>query len=487
MRLKNHREVVRILVPLMLSMFLGALDQTIVATALPSMARDLGNVELLGWVISAYLLSMVAATPIVGKLSDLHGRRVVLRACITVFAASSLLCALVTSMPGLILGRLIQGIGGAGLITIAQATIADIVAPRERGRYVGYISAVWASAGLIGPLLGGILTEYLSWRWVFLINLPLGALVLLLSEKRLANLVRSHSGGRIAYADVGLFAVGTTGLLLGLTWGGVTFPWASVPVWACFGTAMVFGIAFAVRQSRVVEPIIAPWFMRDRVTAPLFVVAFIIYGLYFAIAVLVPTYFQLGLNQAPTRAGAFLVPVLLSNSVLAFWSGRYVARTGKYRLPPLLGLPLVILALTVLGLFATQLTLVGAVILLIVAGLGVGPILPIINVVAQNAAPSDQMGSVTGAVAFFRMLGGTVLTAGGTAMIMSHVHVDASLVQLASESQQMSAATRMAFRGAFGELFLTGAGAATIALVLFLMIEQRPLRSSFEAPSAGAE
>jgi MFS family permease len=488
MRLENHREVVRVLVALMLSMFLGALDQTIVATALPSMARELNGVELLGWVVSAYLLSITAATPVVGKLSDLHGRRVVLRACVIVFAASSLLCALARNMPVLILGRLIQGMGGAGLITIAQATIADIIAPRERGRYVGYIAVVWASAGLIGPLLGGALTEYFSWRWIFLINLPLGALVLFLSETRLANLVPSHAGGRIAYTDVTLFAIGTTGLLLGLTWGGVTFPWDSAPVLGCFGVALAFGVAFALRQRSVVEPIIAPRFMRDPVTAPLFAVAFLVYGVYFAISVLVPVYLQLGLSLSPARAGAFLVPVLLSNSVLALWSGHYVSRTGTYRLPPLLGLPLVILALTVLGLLATQLTVVAAVLLLVVAGLGVGPILPIINVLAQNATPPDQMGSVTGAVAFFRMLGGTVLSAAGTAVIMAHVHLSGSLAQLANEDPlHIPVTVRLAVRSAFGLMFLGTAGASVIALVLFLMIEQRPLRSSFEEHSRRGE
>src|SRR5205823_2019009 len=481
-------EIVRVLLAAMVSMFLGALDQSIVATALPSIGHDLNALTLLAWVISAYMLSMTAATPVVGKLSDIHGRKQTLRYCTIVFAASSVVCGSAKNMPLLVAGRLLQGLGGAGLITIAQATIADIVAPRERGRYVGYIAAVWGSSALIGPLLGGVLTEYLNWRWIFFINIPLAGIVLYLSEKRLPSRARAHLGARIAYIDAALFSAATAALLLGLSHGGVSFPWKSTPVLACFGGSALLVIVFAIRERRVAEPIIPPRFMVDPVTAPLFAVAFVVYGLYFTIAVLVPMYFQLGLDQAPTQAGAFLVPILLSNSVLALWSGHYVSRTGTYHLPAMLGFPMVIIALVVLGLFATQLTVTQSVSLLIVAGLGIGPMLPILNVVAQNAAPVEDTGAVIGALAFFRMVGGTVLSAAGTAVIMYRVNLDSSLADLVyTDPRLIPAATRLAVRSAFGEIFLGGAAALLVALIVFRMIEHRPLRSSRDTPSVDTD
>jgi EmrB/QacA subfamily drug resistance transporter len=463
----------------MLGLFLGALEQSIVATALPSIARDLGKIHLLAWVVTGYMLAAVAATPILGKLSDLHGRRAVLRLSVICFMGSSVLCALAVNMPMLVIGRVIQGIGGAGLITISQATVADIIAPRERGRYGGFIALVWASAGLVGPLVGGLLTEYLSWRWIFLINLPLGVLLLILTNQRLRGLSQLRGTGRIHYVDAIVFMISTTGFLLGLTWGGSTFDWNSGPVIACFGAAALFGAVFAFRQRRVAEPLIAPQYLRHPVIAPVFGIAFLVYGIYFTIAVLVPTYFQLGMNQTPARAGLLLIPVLVSSSALAFFSGLYVTRTGSYRLPPLLGLPLAIGALIVLGFRASNMLLEHVTLLLAIVGLGIGPIFPIINVVAQNAAPSHQMGSITGGVAFFRMLGGAVFASLGTALILSFAHSGTSLGRL--DANSLSPAIRRAFRDGFGALFLAAATGLIVALTLFLTIKELPLRSGSDS------
>ncbi len=460
----------------MLGLFLGALEQSIVATALPSIARDLGKVHLLAWVVTAYLLAAVAATPILGKLSDLHGRRVVLRLSVLCFMGSSVLCALAVNMPLLVIGRAFQGIGGAGLITISQAAVADIIAPRERGRYGGFIALVWASAGLVGPLVGGSLTEYLSWRWIFLINLPLGIPLLVLTSQRLRGLSQDGRPGRIHYLDVIVFVVGTLGLLLGLTWGGSTFDWISGPVITSFVGAALFGGVFAFRQRRVTEPLIPPEYMRHPVIAPIFGIAFLVYGIYFTIAVLVPTYFQLGMNQTPARAGILLIPVMLSSSALAFCSGLYVTHTGRYRLPPVVGLPVAAGALMVLGFRASNVTPGHATLLLAIVGLGIGPIFPIINVVAQNAAPSHRMGSVTGGVAFFRMLGGAIFTSLGSVLILSFAHVGTSLGRL--DPNSLTLEIRHAFRDGFGALFLTAAMGLIVALTLFLTIRERPLRSA---------
>lgn len=472
----SHSEIIKTLGVLMLGLFLGALEQSIVATALPSIARDLGKFHLLAWVVTAYMLAAVAATPILGKLSDLHGRRAVLRLSVLCFMGSSVLCALAVNMPMLVIGRAFQGIGGAGLITISQATVADIIAPRERGRYGGFIALVWASAGLVGPLVGGLLTEYLSWRWIFLINLPLGVLLLVLTSQRLRGLSQHRGTGRIHYLDVIVFVIGTTGLLLGLTWGGSTFDWISGPVITCFGAAALFGGVFAFRERRVAEPLIPPQYLRHPVITPIFGIAFLVYGIYFMIAVMVPTYFQLGMNQTPARAGVLLIPVMLSSSAVAFCSGLYVTHTGSYRLPPVLGLPVAAGALMVLGFRASNVMPGQAMLLLAIAGLGIGPIFPIINVVAQNAAPSHQMGSVTGGVAFFRMLGGAIFTSLGTVLILSFAHAGTSLGRL--DPNSLSPEIRHAFRDGFGALFLAAATGLIVALTLFLTIKELPLRSA---------
>jgi EmrB/QacA subfamily drug resistance transporter len=472
----SHSEILQTLGVLMLGLFLGALEQSIVATALPSMARDLGQIHLLAWVVTAYMLAAVAATPILGKLSDLHGRRAVLRLSVVCFMGSSLVCALAVNMTMLLIGRVLQGLGGAGLITIAQAGVADIIAPRERGRYGGFIALVWASAGLIGPLVGGLLTEYLSWRWIFLINLPLGVLLLLLTSQRLRGVSQHRGKARIHYLDVIVFVSGVTGLLLGLTWGGNTFDWLSGPVVTCFIAAALFGGVFAFRERRVAEPLIPPQYLRHPVIAPIFGIAFLVYGIYFSIAVLVPTYFQLGMSQTPARAGGLLIPVMLSSSALAFFSGLYVTHTGNYRLPPVIGLPMAVGALIVLGFRASDVTPGHAMLLLALVGFGIGPIFPIINVVAQNAAPSHQIGAVTGGVAFFRMLGGAVLTSLGSVLILSFTHAVTSLARL--DPNSLSPESRRAFCNGFGTLFLAEATALVVALTLFLTIKELPLRSA---------
>lgn len=475
----DHRKVRRVLVAALASIFLGALDQTIVATALPSIGQELKDPELLGWVIPAYLLAMTAAMPIVGKLSDLRGRRQVIRSCIVLFVAASAACAVARTMPQLVVGRLVQGVGGGGITVIAQITIADVIAPRERGRYSGQIAAAWATAGLLGPLLGGALTQYLNWRWVFLINLPLGAGVFYLVQTRIPATVHKDRMRSIGYVDAIVFASATGVLLVAVTLGGVVFPWGSRQVIGCIGAGVILGLWFAIRQNHAPEPIIPPRYVIDPVTAPLFGAAFIVYGVNFSIGALVPLLFQLGLGQAPTLSGAYLVPILILNSALAFLSGRYIARTGRYRIPWVIGLPIAIAAFFLLGLLCSQLTTPESIALLVLAGSGIGPLLPLFNILAQNAALPEDLGAVTGALAFFRMSGSTILTACGTTVIMERVNwVLPRLHSIDLNASGMSIASRAAVRSAFGEIFFGGAAGMIIAFVLFLVVEHRPLRGA---------
>src|SRR5579883_1833840 len=223
----SHRETLIILSGVMLGMLLAGLDQTIVATALPTIARELHGIEHMSWVVSAYLLTSTAATPIYGKLSDLYGRRKLLLVAIAVFLVASVLCALARSMIQLVLFRAIQGLGGGGLIAMAHATIADVIAPRDRGRYQGYFSSVFAATSVSGPVLGGFFADHLSWRWVFWINLPIGIAAILISNRALAKLTVRRAAREIDYWGASLLVPAVTLLLLVTTWGGVTLPWSS--------------------------------------------------------------------------------------------------------------------------------------------------------------------------------------------------------------------------------------------------------------------
>ncbi len=273
-------EVRIVIVGVMLAMFLAALDQTIVAIALPPIARDLGDFALISWVITAYLLTSTCVTPIVGKLSDLYGRRRLLAACLIVFMAGSAYCALAPSMLALILARALQGLGGGGLITLAQTIVADVVSPRERGRYAGYFAGVWAAAALLGPTIGGILTQYYGWSWIFWINLPFGLAALLIADRALRKLPIDHHRSPIDYASIALLSGATVAFLLVLSLGGNRFAWTSREILGLAVLAVVLGGAFMRAQRRSAEPILPPRFLGDRVIGPSLAAIFVVFGSY---------------------------------------------------------------------------------------------------------------------------------------------------------------------------------------------------------------
>lgn len=404
-----------------ISLFLAALDQSIVATALPAIAGQLGQVELMSWVVTAYLLTATCATPVLGKASDLLGRRPVLVGCLLVFLAGSALCALATSMQTLILARALQGLGGGGLITLAQATVADVVAPRERGRYVGYFASIWAAAGLLGPTLGGALTQYLGWPWIFWINLPFGLLALTVTDRALRRLPPQPRGRkRIDFISVLLLLASTSGLLLVLSLGGHRWGWTSLPLLGLLAAASAAGVLFLRRQLRVDEPILPPQFFRDSVVGPVGTALFLIFGGFLALAVLVPAWLQITLGMSAAAAGLVLIPLSLGAPVTATWTGHHLKATGRYRHPPLIGVPLAMGALLGLAFLALR----GAAspwqiaALLLVAGLGIGPLFSASLTAAQNAVAPRDIGAVTGALTFARALGGAVWVAVASALVL---------------------------------------------------------------------
>ena len=469
-----------IIIGALLALFLSALDQTIVATALPPIAADLGGFTLISWVVTAYLLTSTCVTPIVGKLSDLYGRRRILNASLVLFMAGSALCALAPSMPLLILARGLQGIGGGGLLTVGQTVIADVVSPRERGRYAGYFAIVWGSASVLGPTVGGVLTQYYGWPWIFWINLPFGLLALAIADKALRKLPVEPHRSPIDPAGILLLSIATLAFLLLLSLGGKALAWTAPATLMLAALAATVGALFARAETRAAEPILPPRFLRDRVIRPVLIVSFIIYGVWLAVSVLAPVYFQVARGASVSEAGLLMIPIMLSSTITANVAGRYTRRHGRYKRPPIVALPLTILCLFLLAAFAADLSPYAAAAILMVAGFGFGPIFPCCNVAAQNAVQRRDLGAVSGAVAFARTLGGALGVAAASALVLGLLAgalgqggVVGDIEDLARQS--LSPEARATVAGAFAVMFGACGLVLALGLGVYALVEDREL------------
>jgi EmrB/QacA subfamily drug resistance transporter len=487
--LLSPREIRVVVIGAMICLFLAALDQTIVATALPSISADLGDVHLMSWIVTAYLLTSTAATPILGKMSDLHGRRPIMRVCIVVFLIGSVLCAMSNSMLMLILSRALQGFGGGGLITIAQTAVADVVAPRERGKYGAYFAGVWAGSALLGPVLGGELTVHANWHWIFWINLPIGIIALIIVDPILKRLVGRHTKHQIDYLSIVLFFCSSTAFLLALSSGGSFLPWLSPEIIAAIAISIFTAIFFYRRQRQLAEPVIPLHFFHNPVVTPILLTIFVVFGAYLALAIMTPTYLQLVLGANADEVGRLIIPLMLSSTIGAALSGRYITHSGKYKLPPLLGMPLAIICLVILGCVAPTANKPELIILLALIGLGMGPIFPIANVAAQNAVERRDLGAVSGAISFARALGGAISTAGASNLVLGVAVATLAKGPAASDLTELirsplSPIERAGFAHAYAILFFVVAAWLAVGLYAFIRVEPRPLRSRAEMENA---
>ena len=402
----TDRSLVVIFVALCTGTLLAALDQTIVSTALPTIVGELGGLDHLSWVVTVYLLTSTASTPLYGKISDIYGRKRVYQAAIAIFLVGSLLCAVAQDLPQLILFRGLQGLGGGGLMAMAFAIIGDVVSPRDRGRYTGILGSVFAVASVAGPLLGGFFVDHASWRWVFTINLPLGVVALVVVQRYL-HLPRRRVQARIDVVGAVLLVGGVSSVLLALVWGGNEHPWGSATIVGLFvaGTAVL--AAFVVWEGRVPEPILPLRLFTDRVVGIASILLFLVGCALFGAIVFLPVFLQISTGASATTSGLLTLPLMAGVMGTSILSGRWIARTGRYRWWPIVGLAIGTLGMAMLSRMdadsSRRFTSLG----MLVLGGGIGMVMQTLILAAQNAVSARDIGVVSSSATFFRSMGGS--------------------------------------------------------------------------------
>lgn len=479
----------------MLATLLAAMDQTIVATALPRIAGNLHGFDRLSWVVTAYLITSTVTIPAYGKLSDLYGRRRMFVVSIAIFLAGSTLCGLAGSMGELIAFRALQGIGAGGLLPLSQAAIADLFSPRERGRYQGLVGAMWGAASIIGPLAGGSLTDSISWRWIFFVNLPLGilALVVVMRTLRPTGRVREH---RIDWAGAAALGMGITLILLASSWGGTSAPWGSARVIGAAAIGLVLVVAFVRIEQRASEPLLWLGLFRDRVVSVASLASALIGAAMFGLTVYVPVFVQGVQGGSAITSGLVLVPLSLCWSLTSALGGQLVARTGRYRWLPIVGSLLVLAGFLLLSRVGAGSSRTLLTVDLAVIGLGMGAMAQVYVVAAQNAVAPAQIGVTTAAVQFFRTIGGSLAVTGLGALLVTRItaeltHRLGTHAQAIDPDQLLQGGahvpspllhdTQHALASALHSVFLVGIPIAVAMLVASVMLAERPLRSTLGA------
>lgn len=491
----TRRQIMWVFGGVMLGMFLAALDQTIVATALPSIVSELRGFEHLSWVVTSYLLASTVTVPLFGKFSDLYGRRSVFLFAIVTFLVGSALAGVSQDMTQLIVFRGVQGIGAGGILAMALIIVGDLFSPRERGRYQGFTGAVFAVSSVIGPLLGGYFADHLSWRWIFYVNLPIGALALFVvaTTMHMPFTRREH---RIDYVGAALLTAGVSSLLLVAVWGGVTYRWSSPQILGLTAAGLGLLAAFAVVERRATEPIMPLRLFRDHTFTVSTIAVLLVGAAMFGTIVFIPVFVQGVIGASATNSGAVLIPLMLGIVAAVVISGQVITRTGRYKVFPVAGTALTLIGFFLLSRMDVETTNLQAIGIMVVVGLGMGQIIQTYTLAVQNAVPREDLGIATAATQFFRSIGGTFGVAAFGALLTNRLTAELA-VRLgdaagavdprrllepgtgsgAAVPPELAEGVRQALADSLHTVFLAGLPIMVVALVCALLLREIPLRT----------
>jgi EmrB/QacA subfamily drug resistance transporter len=478
----DHAAVRTIVAGIMLAMFLSALEQTIVAPALPAIGRSLGGIDDLSWVVTAYLLAITVATPLFGKLSDIYGRRVIVMAAIGIFIAGSVACALAPTFWMLVLARGLQGIGGGGLLPIAQTIIADLLSPRERPIIQGRTSIMFMSASILGPVLGGLLTDHLHWSLIFWINLPLGGVALILTERALRRLPRNERPHQLDVLGALLMIGAALALMLALAWGGTHYPWSSWRIIGLLASSTALWVLFVLRLLTAREPFIPLAILHGRVTSTITCAAFFSIGTIIGITIYTPLYCQTVLGVSASQSGLALIAFMGGTVCGSQITARLMVRITHYVRIPMVGLATAVVVLAWLAVDPAGQSIRRFVLLLFVLGVSLGPMYPMSTILMQNAVKPHQMGTATGTLNFFRTLGGAIIVAVFGAIVLGGGTDGSAVVTL-----EKLAAAHGDMAPAFRWVFIAAALCLSVSFLCMFVVEERPLHGPVRLAEEPAE